>query len=116
MRKLLTRDVFAFLRLASEANIRREVRLIAERLGGDESVTDQDIGFELIFSCIEHLGAKKAEGLAYEFLAGPLELEPGAIADMELGKLADTLREWGEGYVDREELGRFFASVSKLMK
>lgn len=116
MRKLQTRDVFAFLRVASQANIRREIRLIADRLAGDEQISATDVGYELILTCIEHLGEKKAEGLVYELLAGPLEMETAAIETMELGQLAKTLREWADGYLDKEELQAFFRSASALMK
>lgn len=116
MRKLQTRDVFAFLRVASEADIRREVRLIAEKLAGDETISARDVGFELILTCIEHLGAKKAEKLIYEFLSGPLEMEPSDIEGMDLEELAKTGRAWFEGYIDKDSLTAFFRSASGLMK
>lgn len=117
MRKLKTKDVFAFLRVATEAGIRREIRVVADQISEAGEETDaRSIGFDLILSCLDHLGAKKAEGLVYEFLAGPWEMDPEAIADMELSELLETCRKWGHEYVDRETLRSFFGSLASLMK
>lgn len=117
MRKLKTKDVFAFLRVATEAGIRREIRALADQIAAAGEETDaRSVGFDLIFSCLDHLGAKKAEGLVYEFLAGPWEMEPEAIADMDLSEFGDTAKKWATEYLDRETLRSFFGSLASLMR
>lgn len=117
MRKLKTKDVFAFLRVATEAGIRDEIRAIADQIAEKGELTDQrQVGFNLIFSCLDRLGAKKAEGLVYEFLAGVWEMDPQTIADMDLQEFGDTAKKWGTEYLDRETLKHFFESLAGLMK
>lgn len=117
MRKLKTKDVFAFLRVATEAGIRREIRVLADRIAEEGEEADaRSVGFDLIFSCLDHLGQKKAEGLVYEFLAGPWEMDPDVIGEMDLADFAATAKEWGTEYLDRETLRSFFGSLASLMK
>lgn len=117
MRKLKTKDVFAFLRVATEAGIRREIRALADQIAEAGEETDaRSVGFDLIFSCLDHLGAKKAEGLVYEFLAGPFEMGPDVIAEMDLAEFGETATKWAKEYLDRETLRSFFGSLASLMK
>lgn len=117
MRRLKTSDVFAFCRLCSEAHVRDEVKAIAAVIQRDGAAVDATrVGYDLILSVIEHMGAKSAERQVYEFLAGVWEMDADAIADMELKEFSDTMRTWGSEYLDKETLKGFFGSLSRLMR
>ena len=75
----------------------------------------RDVGFDLVLSCMEHLSTKKAEGLMYEFLAGPFGIPADTIAGMELTELADTATKWFADYVDPKAVNAFFGALSRLM-
>lgn len=117
MRRLKTSDVFAFCRICSEAHVRDEVKAIAavvQKEGAEADATA--VGYDLILSVVEHLGAKGAEHMIYEFFAGVWEMDPDDIANMELSELSDTIKRWGSEYVDKETLKAFFGSLSRLMR
>lgn len=117
MRKLKTSDVFAFLRIASEAHIRDEVKHLAAVVQAQGDKADaQTVGYDLILSVLDHLSAKGAEALVYEFLAGVWEMKPQAVADLGLLEFRDKFKAWSEMYVDREEVKAFFGQLSRLMR
>lgn len=116
MRRLKTKDVFAAMRVISEADIRRELRTIVANAQQGKEVDVQNLGFDIILSCIEHLSGKAAENLVYEFLAGPWEVDPAEIGEWDLSKLVDTFNEWKDGYVSKDELLSFGKALSGLMK
>lgn len=116
MRKLKTSDAPALMRVLAEAGIRTEVRAIVERAqaaGG--GVKAEDLGWELILMALERLSRKNAEEALYAFLAGPLEVMPEEVADMDLAALMEALEAWGRNCFDREAARRFFGYVSRLM-
>ena len=116
MRKLKTSDVPAFVRVLTEAGIRSEVREIAEQVkaaGGN--VQANDIGWNFILLTLERLSGKRAESMLYEFIAGPLELTPEEVADMDLEVFADNVVKWYKDCTNPDTVRRFFASVSRLM-
>ena len=116
MRRLKTSDVFAFLRIASEAHIRDEVKSLAQTIqthGGN--VDDVSIGYDLILSVIDHLGDRKAERMVYEFLGGVWEMKAEEVADLDLLTLRDTFKTWATEYVNRDEVRSFFGALASLM-
>lgn len=117
MRRLKTSDVFAFLRIASEAHIRDEVKRLAGVVQAQgENADAQAVGYDLILSVLDGLSAKGAERGVYEFLAGVWEMTPQAVADLELVAFRDKFKHWAETYVDRDEVKAFFGALSRLMK
>lgn len=116
MRKLQTKDVFAALRVITEANIRYDLRAVVATAQSGREVDVQNLGFDVILTCIEHLSGKGAEKLVYDFLAGPWEVDPSEIPGWELSRLSETFRQWRDGYVDKEELMSFWKALSGLMR
>ena len=117
MRRLKTSDVFAFMRIASEAHIRDEVKALAAVIQRDGANADaQSVGYDLILSVLDRMGAKGAEKAVYDFLAGVWEIEPQAVADMELGEFGETMKTWATEYVDRDAVRAFFGQLSRLMR
>jgi len=117
MRKLITSDVFAFLRVVTEAGVRKEIKAITDLVADQGAEVDaRALGYDLMLSCMEHLSGRKAEGLIYEFLSGPLGISADEIAGMELGELADTVTKWYADCADPKAVKAFFGAVSRLMK
>lgn len=117
MRRLKTSDVFAFLRIASEAHIRDEVKSLAETIqknGGNADAVS--VGYDLILSVIEHMGNRKAEAQVYDFLGGVWGMKADEVADLDLRAFRDTFRQWATEYVDRDELRSFFGALASLMR
>lgn len=117
MRRLKTSDVFAFLRIASEAHIRDEVKSLAQTIQTNGGNTDAvSVGYDLILSVIDHLGDRKAERMVYEFLGGVWEMDAGEVADLDLLTFRDTFKAWATEYIDREEMRYFFGALASLMR
>ena len=115
MRKLKTMDVFAAMRIAKAAGIKDEIKRIALEVSEKTEISQKEVGAELILSVIEGLSEKNAEGMMYEFLAGPLEVEPETIANMELTELLDQIKELGK-LESPEGWSSFFKSLAALIK
>lgn len=117
MRKLKTSDVFAFLRITSEAHIKDEVRRIAEAIQKDgTNVNAQEVGYDLILAVMDGMSGKRAEAMVYEFLGGVWEMKPEDVANLDLVAFRDTLKTWATEYVDRAEVKAFFGHLSRLMR
>ncbi len=103
MRKLKTTDVFDALRLIKKANIKEEIKpYIVKASKGELDIAN--VGIEGMLGFIEILTEKKSEYAIYEFLAGPLELDAKAVANMDLDLFADSLEAIGK----ENNLKRFF--------
>ena len=116
MRKLKTKDVFAALRVITEADMRDDVRAVVSAAQAGREIDVQNLGFDVIMTAIEHLSRTGAEKLMYDFLAGPWEVDPAEIPEWDLTQLSATFREWRDGYIDRDELVSFWKALSGLMR
>lgn len=113
MRKLNTDDLWAFMRIVSEAGIREEIRKIAYEVQDNKLLEARDVGFDMILGIIERCSAAGIQKKVYEFLAGPLEIEADTIGTMELETLIAALQE----FVGMNENGlqAFFKGLSALL-
>lgn len=91
MRKLKTSDLFAMSRCLRDIGLKDEIKKIAL-----EANNVQDIyanGFDYFYILFEKVVDKKSEQHIYDFLSGPLEMEPKEIEDMELTELFKVVSE-----------------------
>lgn len=109
MRKLQTSDIFNTLRLIKKANLREEIKPILKMAGSGEMKVE-DVGIEGILGFIEILTEKKSEHAIYEILAGPFEMDPKDIEQMDLITLAENL----ETLAQENDLRRFFTLLAGL--
>lgn len=118
MRKLKTADIFGAMRVIKSAGIKDEIKRIALEYSEKEKVSEteqREVGAELVLSIIDGLAEKKSEILMYEFLAGPFEMHPEQIGDMDLTELIDKIQELGK-LESPEGWRTFFKSLGDLIK
>lgn len=110
MRKINTQDVFEGLRLVQRSGLKDKlVPVINDIAKNGTAVTDA--GIIGVLSMIEVFADNRCEQMIYEWLSGPLEVAPEAIAAEDLGTLADQLEALGK----ESDVRRFFDVLSRLL-
>ena len=126
MRKLIASDVFAALRVVSAVEDKTDVKEIVKKIvkeAEDEAEENDDedaekkndefiksVGVGAILKLVEMASGKKAEAKIYEFLAGPLEMQPEDVKALPIPDFIESVKT-----IAREnDLSSFFDSVLKL--
>lgn len=126
MRKLIASDVFAALRVVSAVEDKTDVKEIVKKIVKEaeaeaEENDDEDaekkndefiksVGVGAILKLVEMASGKKAEAKIYEFLAGPLEMQPEDVKALPIPDFIESVKT-----IAREnDLSSFFDSVLKL--
>lgn len=126
MRKLIAPDIFAALRVVSAVEDKTDVKEIVKKIVKEaeaeaEENDDEDaekkndefiksIGVGAILKLVEMASGKKAEAKIYEFLAGPLEMQPEDVKALPIPDFIENIKT-----IAREnDLSSFFDSVLKL--
>lgn len=126
MRKLIASDVFAALRVVSAVEDKTDVKEIVKKIVKEaeaeaEENDDEDaekkndefiksVGVGAILKLVEMASGKKAEAKIYEFLAGPLEMQPEDVKALPIPDFIENVKT-----IAREnDLSSFFGSVLKL--
>lgn len=126
MRKLNASDVFAALRVVAAVEDKTDVKEIVKKIVKEaeaeaEENDDEDaekkndefiksVGVGAILKLVEMASGKKAEAKIYEFLAGPLEMQPEDVKAMPIPDFIESVKT-----IAREnDLSSFFDSVLKL--
>jgi hypothetical protein len=110
MRKLKTRDVFAFARCLKKIGAKDRIQTAAQ-----EANTVKDVwafGFDMMWDIFDVATEADAEMELYKFFAGPFETTPEGVADMDLDELQAGLKQLAE----ENNLLSFFKSAAKSMK
>lgn len=110
MRKLKTTDIPAFCRCLKKIGIKNEIQAIAKEADNAKDVWDK--GFDLIWNIFDLATEAEGENALYEFLAGPFEMQPHEVADLDFETLFNNLKQLAE----ENNLTVFFKSAAKLMK
>lgn len=126
MRKLIASDAFAALRVVSAVEDKTDVKEIVKKIVKEaeaeaEENDDEDaekkndefiksVGVGAIMKLVEMASGKKAEAKIYEFLAGPLEMQPEDVKTLPIPDFIENVKT-----IAREnDLSSFFDSVLKL--
>uniref|UniRef100_UPI003FEDE048 hypothetical protein n=1 Tax=Gemmiger formicilis TaxID=745368 RepID=UPI003FEDE048 len=128
MRKLNASDVFAALRVVAAVEDKTDVKEIVKKIVKEaeaeaeaEENDDEDaekkndefiksVGVGAILKLVEMASGKKAEAKIYEFLAGPLEMQPEDVKALPIPDFIESVKT-----IAREnDLSSFFDSVLKL--
>lgn len=126
MRKLNASDVFAALRVVAAVEDKTDVKEIVKKIVKEaeaeaEENDDEDaekkndefiksVGVGAILKIVEMASGKKAEAKIYEFLAGPLEMQPEDVKALPIPDFIESVKT-----IAREnDLSSFFDSVLKL--
>lgn len=110
MRKLKTADIMTFSRCAKRLGIKDKVREIAEASNSVQDVWS--FGFDFVWDLFDLATEEKGEKELYEFLAGPFEITPEEVRDLDLDILMANLQQ----LVKDNNLAGFFKSAAVLMK
>ena len=110
MRKLKMSDIFTAMRVIKKAGLKEEIKPLIRTAGSGE-LNVEDVGIEGILTMIEILSEKKSEQAIYEVLAGPFEMTPEEVQNLDLDRLQDLLGDLAK----ENDLKRFFISLSGLL-
>lgn len=115
MRKLKTADVFSAMRLIKASGMREEVQRIALQMRNEKKFKIEEIGADFILGVMEGLASVGAEQKAYEFLAGPLEMDVEEIKNLHPLEWKDVFEEYKK-IESIEEWKAFFDVVAHSMR
>ena len=110
MRKLKTRDIPALCRCLKKLGMKEQFKTIALEANSVKEAWDR--GFELIWGLFDVATEEAGEAVLYEFLAGPFEMTPEEVRDLDLDTLLSNL----EHLAAENNLTAFFRNAAKLMK
>ena len=110
MRKLKTSDVPSLCRSLKKLGLKEKFKKLAQEVNTAEEAWSR--GFDIIWELFDTATEVGGEGAIYEFLAGPFEMTPEEVADLDL----DILIENCQTLARENNLGAFFKSAAKLMK
>lgn len=118
MRKLITHDAFLAFRVLKEIDIKQELIRMAEAVRNkDEEDTEKlktEVGMELIMGVLANAGTESAERAVYAFLAGPMEIPAGELAQMDLLEFMGEIKKLIE-FIDKDEWRDFFTPLVKTL-
>ena len=110
MRKLKTSDIPCLCRSLKKLGLKEKFKALAQDANSAKDAWDR--GFDIIWELFDTATEVGGEIAIYEFLAGPFEMTPEEVADLDLGTLIENCQ-----HLARENnLGAFFKSAAKLMK
>ena len=127
MRKLIASDVFAALRVVSAIEKKQDIETTIKDLvknaenetkadGDDKTAKERNddfivrVGVSGVFKIIEIATEARVEGRVYEFLAGPFEMTPADVQNMQLPDFVENVTR----LTKENDLSSFFTSVRKL--
>ena len=110
MRKLKTSDVPVFCRCIKRLGVKDQIRELALKANTAADVWAN--GFDFIWNLFDIATEKNGETVIYEFLAGPFEMSPEEVRDLELDALIGNVQQ----LVEENNLAGFFRSAAALMK
>ena len=110
MRKLKTSDVPVLSRCLKKLGLKEQFRDLAMKSNSAEDIWQN--GFDFVWNLFDVATEKSGETAIYEFLAGPFEMTPKQVADLDLDVLIENL----QAMVKENNLGTFFKIAARLMK
>ena len=110
MRKLNTSDVPVLCRCLKKLGIKEKVKALAMEADSIQDVWSR--GFEFVWDLFDVATEPDGEGAIYEFLAGPFEMTPAEVRDLEVDKLLENLQRLAA----ENNLANFFKFAAKSMK
>lgn len=110
MRKLKTSDIPAFCRCLKRLGAKERIQSLAKESDSVKDIWDK--GFDLVWSLFDVATEADGENAIYGFLAGPFEMDPAGVADLDLDVLFASLKQLAE----ENDLIRFFKFAAASMK
>jgi hypothetical protein len=110
MRKLKTSDIPILCRCLKKLGLKDKIRDIAKAADNIQDVWG--FGFDFIWDLFDIATEKEGEAALYEFLAGPFEMTPKEVSDLDLDVLMANIQQ----LVRENNLGTFFKFAAASMK
>ncbi len=110
MRKLKTADIPSLCRSLKKLGLKEKFKTLAQEASSAKEAWDR--GFDVIWELFDTATEMNGETAIYEFLAGPFEMTPEEVADLDI----DVLIAKCQQLATENNLGTFFKSAAKLMK
>lgn len=110
MRKLKTSDIPVLCRCVKRMGIKDKIQEIA--MSSDTMKDVYDKGFDLVWELFDIATEQAGESYIYEFLAGPFEMTPKEVSDLDLEVLMENLKQ----LVRENNLAAFFKFAAASMK
>jgi hypothetical protein len=110
MRKLKTSDIPAFCRCLKKLGVKDKIQTVAKEANNVRDVWDQ--GFDLIWGIFDLATEADGENALYSFLAGPFEMTPQDVANLDLEALFANMQQLAE----ENNLLHFFKFAAKSMR
>lgn len=110
MRKLKTADIPVLCRCVKRLGMKDKIREIAQAADNIQDVWS--FGFDFIWELFDIATEKAGEEAIYEFLAGPFEMTPEEVRDLDLDVMVANIQQ----LVQENNLISFFKSAAALMK
>lgn len=110
MRKLKTSDIPVFCRCVKRLGLKDKIREVAEA-----SNTMADVwsfGFDFVWDLFDIATEAAGENELYTFLAGPFEMTPEEVRDLDLDVLMDNIKT----LISENNLAAFFKFAAAAMK
>ena len=121
MRKLVSKDLFAALRVVKEVGVKDQLKEMADVItqakesGEDLEKKQRELGVELILGVLANCGTERAERAFFAFLSGPLEIPEEELREMDLLEFGELVKTFIDS-IDREAWRSFFDSLSDLIR
>lgn len=110
MRKLKTADIPVLCRCVKRLGLKDKIREIAQAA---ENVQDiWSFGFDFVWDLFDIATEKEGEEALYEFLAGPFEMTPEEVRDLDLDILISNTQQ----LVSENNLVSFFKFAAASMR
>lgn len=110
MRKLRTSDIPVLCRCVKRLGMKEKIRAMAEAA---DSVNDLwDFGFDFVWDLFDIATEQNGEDAIYEFLAGPFEMTPEQVRDLDLDVMVANVQQ----LVAENNLAGFFKFAAASMK
>lgn len=110
MRKLKTADLFTGARMLKKLGLKEQAKQIAAQ--ADKVQDIWAMGFDFVWAIFDAATDKGGEKLLYEFLAGPFEMTPEEVGELDLSDMIDRLKQLAE----ENDLLPFFKNAAKLTR
>ena len=110
MRKLKTTDIPCFCRTVKKLGLKEKFKTLALEANTGKDVWDR--GFDLVWDLFDVATEVDGEMAIYEFLAGPFEMTPDEVGDLDLDILISNIQQMAA----ENNLMVFFKSAARLMR
>ena len=110
MRKLKTSDIPVLCRCVKKLGLKDQIKEVAQKANTVKDVWA--FGFDFVWNLFDIATEKAGEEALYEFLAGPFEMTPAEVRDLDIDILLENIQHM----VQNNNLTAFFKFAAQSMK